>query len=447
MSDRVIDNVACTVCACLCDDLRVTVRDEQIVRAERACSLAEPWFRAPWTSDAPAVSIRGQAAEFSDAVRTAADILREAKAPLFYGLSKSSTDGQRAAIALADRLGATIDTTASEGHAPSILAMQQCGESTCSLGEIRNRADLVIYWGADPVETHPRHMERYSMEPTGLLIPNGRSDRTLVVIDKSRTATAQQADWFLQVDEENTFEALWTLRGLLKGIEPASDLPVDDSVGDELPADIQSDGNSCPGPALADLKKLADMMKSCRCGVVFFGYGVAQQDLGHCNVEALLKLVIELNQFTRFHARRMRVIGDVSGADSVLCWQTGYPFSVNLARGYPRYSPGEYSAADVLQRRETDALVLIGTAKMSTFPPAAIDHLRTIPTIVLDRVNAPPPPNEPTVHFVTATYGIHRPGIAYRMDEVPIRLRPLLESPLPTDAEVLREIHNALLTN
>ena len=92
-------------------------------------------------------------------------------------------------------------------------------------------------------------------------------------------------------------------------------------------------------------------MKTCRSGVVFFGLGLSQSGLGHLNVEALLRLVTELNAHTRFYARRMRVQGDVAGADSVLCWQTGYPFSVNLSRGYPRYNPGEYSANDLLERR------------------------------------------------------------------------------------------------
>jgi hypothetical protein len=39
---RVVENVACTGCGCVCDDLRLTVRGERIVRAERACVLAEP---------------------------------------------------------------------------------------------------------------------------------------------------------------------------------------------------------------------------------------------------------------------------------------------------------------------------------------------------------------------------------------------------------------------
>lgn len=420
--ETVIDDVACTVCACVCDDLRVTVRDGQIVQAQHGCPLAEPWFQRSWQSTEPMAVVRGVPATLDDAVAAAAEILKHSRAPLFYGLSRSSTAGQREAIALADALGATIDTTASEGHAPSILALQQVGESTCSLGEVRNRADLVIYWGADPLTTHPRHMERYSYDPAGLHIPRGREDRTLVVIDAQQTPTAREADWYLPLEEGRDFDVLWTLRALLKGVE------IDESYH--------------PGVPLEDLRRLAELMKSCRCGIIFFGYGVARHPLGHRNVEALLRLVIDLNAFTRFHARRMRVLGDVSGADSVLCWQTGYPFSVNLARGYPRFGPDEYSAADVLENQEADALVLIGTSRCD-FSATAMAHVASIPTIVLERPGENLPV-APTVRFATATYGIHRPGIAYRMDEIPIRLRPLVDSPLPSDGEVLRAISDRI---
>src|SRR3954451_15694602 len=106
--------------------------------------------------------------------------------------------------------------------------------------------------------------------------------------------------------------------------------------------------------------------------------------LGHRSVEALLLLVRDLNDYTRFYVRRMRVQGDVTGADSVLVWQTGYPFSVNLARGYPRYGPGEFSAQDMLERREVDACLLVGSEGVARFSAAARAVLGTIPVIALE---------------------------------------------------------------
>ncbi len=288
---EVVEDIACTICGCVCDDLRITVSDGRITRAERACILAEPWLLSQESRSPPPAEIDGRAATTDEAIARAAEILAEARAPLIYGLSRSSTPGQRAACRLADRLGATIDTTASLCHAPSIMALQEVGESTCTLGEIRNRADLVIYWGSNPLVSHPRHLERYAVDPVGMFVPAARQGRTLVVVDVQPTITSALANVFLQVESDSDFDVLWTLLALVRGVPVREDAAV--------------------GAPLAQLKDLARRMKSCRCGVIFFGLGLTRRGLGHRNVEALLRLVEELNHHTRFHARRMRVYGDV----------------------------------------------------------------------------------------------------------------------------------------
>ena len=42
------------------------------------------------------------------------------------------------------------------------MATQEIGIPTCTLGQIRHRADLIIYWACDPWSAHPRHLERYT---------------------------------------------------------------------------------------------------------------------------------------------------------------------------------------------------------------------------------------------------------------------------------------------
>jgi formylmethanofuran dehydrogenase subunit B len=416
---EVFEDVACTVCGCVCDDLQLTVEENRITRAVGSCRLSEDWFLEQESKQPHVTEIRGVPCEIDAAIDEAAAILRQSRSPLIYGLSRSSTEGQREAVRLADTIGANIDTTASLCHAPSIVAIQSVGESTCSLGEIRNRADLVLFWGVDPARSHPRHFERYSVDPTGEFVPRGRTDRTVVVIDVEPTESSALADRFLQIEPGRDFEAIWALRAMMRGLPVAATASV--------------------GTSLAPLRDLADLMKSCRCGVVFFGLGLSTRGLGHLNVEALLRLVAELNDYTRFHARRMRIPGDVTGADTVLCWQTGYPFSVNLSRAYPRYNPGEFSANELLERREVDACLLVGSEGIEKMSSRAVDHLRNIPTIALDHPTVQAP-IDATVRFTTAVYGIHLPGTAYRMDEVPIPLKQVLSTDYPSDAEVLSRI-------
>src|SRR5260370_28915483 len=96
--------VACTQCGCVCDDLRISVENGRVVEAERACGLAEPWFLAQGTRHPPAALIDGQESPLNAALDRAARILAGSRSPLIYGLSRSSTPGHRAPVALADRL-------------------------------------------------------------------------------------------------------------------------------------------------------------------------------------------------------------------------------------------------------------------------------------------------------------------------------------------------------
>jgi formylmethanofuran dehydrogenase subunit B len=418
-------DVACTVCGCVCDDLRVTVEQNRISQVEGVCKLAQPWFAAlSAESTRSSAMVDGRAVSLAEAVERAAEILDNSRAPLIWGLSRSSTAGQRAAVLLGERIGANVDTTASVCHGPSIMAIQEVGESTCSLGEVRNRADLVIFWGANPAESHPRHFERYSVDAIGEFIPRGRADRTVIVVDARPTATSALADTFLQIPRDRDFEVIWAIRQLIRGIE--------------LPASFDI------GVPHEQLQQLAKQMTSCRYGAVFFGLGIAQRGLGHKNVEALLRLVADLNDHTRFTARRLRIPGDVAGADSVLCWTTGFPFAVNLSRGYPRYNPGEYTANELLERGEVDACLLVGSESVADLSSRARQALEQIPTIALDYPHVTSP-IDATVQITTAVYGVHVTGTAYRMDEIPIPLRPFLTSEYPTDEHVLNDIASRLL--
>jgi formylmethanofuran dehydrogenase subunit B len=74
-------------------------------------------------------------------------------------------------------------------------------------------------------------------------------------------------------------------------------------------------------------------------------------------------------------------------------------------------------------------------------PQPAIDHLQNIPTIVLDP-KVTHTSRLARVHITTAATGISAAGTAYRMDEVPLPLKPILHSPYPTDEEIIRRIHD-----
>src|SRR5262249_4462630 len=184
-------------------------------------------------------------------------------------------------------------------------------------------------------------------------------------------------------------------------------------------------------------------MKRARFGVIFFGMGLSMTRGKHMNSAGVLMLAAEMNAFTKFVCMPMRGHGNVTGADVVMRYSTAYPFGVNLCRGYPRFNPGEFSAADVLVRGDIGACLVLGADPGARMPQPGIDHLGKIPAIVLDP-KVPHTSRLSRVHITTAATGISAPGTVYRMDEIPLPLRPALKSPYPTDEDVVRRIRKAV---
>ena len=420
---NIVKNAICTFCGCVCDDIELTVDPDgkRITKATNACVLGKSWFLEHKVEDFPVAMIDGKEVSLDEAIEEAAQIFVNAKYPAIYGLSDTTCEAQKEAVAIADYLNGNIDTTTSVCHGPTGMAFQSVGESTASLGEIKNRADFVMYWGGNPAEAHPRHFERYAVTAKGMNTPNGKEDRTVVMVDIRPTQSSLIADIFLQVKPGSDFELLWAMRALVKG------RALDDSIEERT------------GISRETLEDLIEKMKNCQFGVIFFGMGLTMTRGRHFNAGALLELVTDLNDYTHFVGLPTRGHGNVTGADNVVSWQTGFPFAVNFNRGYPRFNPGEFTTSDLLGRGEADALCVIASDPASNFSRPAIEHIKSIPVISLD-----PKPTVTSqiarVAFTTATYGINVTGTVYRMDNVALTLRPAFKSPFPSDEQVLRAI-------
>ncbi|HEV7223799.1 MAG TPA: formylmethanofuran dehydrogenase subunit B [Pirellulales bacterium] len=423
---RRVADATCTYCTCMCDDIVLSVENNRITDAKNACGLGREWFLRPRPEDLPACTIEGREATVEEGIERAAQLLTLARYPLVYGLTETTSEAQRVAVAIADWLGGTLDTGTSVGHAPSVLAIQSIGKVTCTLGEIRNRSDLIVFWGSNCVETHPRVFTKYTAMPEGMFVPRGRADRTCVAIDVKPTKTTGAMDLFLQIKPNADYEAIWILRALAKG------LSLDESAVREQ-----------TGVPLAAWSDLMDRMKRARFGAIIFGMGLMRSRGEHANCEALFQLNRELNGFTRFVTRSIRARGNVTGGDKLVGWRTGYPYAIDLTRGYPRYSPGEYTSLDVLARREADAALIVAADPLRSFGEAACEGLRSTPYVCVGS-QATATARAALVNFNTATYGIHTAGTVYRMDDVPIRLRPALASRYPSEVDVLSRLENRI---
>lgn len=393
----------CAGCGCGCDDIEVAVAAGALASATGTCPLGDAWLAERTGEAPPPARVDGREVDLADAVEAAAAILGEARLPLVCGLGETDCESQRLAVALAEALGAVIDPT--DGAA---AASQALGVSTATFGDVRDRADLVVAWRADPVSFNPRLLPRLRLDRAARA-----AERTLVVVDGQRSATAAEADEFIEVAPELDFEALWALRAL------AREVPLERDLAARLPLDA--------------LEQLATRLRASTYGVVLHG------PAGYASSLALLALVRDLARIAHVVALPLRREGNSRGAEDVLAWQTGYPAAVSFARGHPRARPGEFSAAGLLERGEPDAALIVGFDALRRLPPRATDHLRRIPMVVVDP-RATETASAARVAFATAAAGVQREGTAHRMDGVPVPLRAPLASERAGDGEVLAAI-------
>jgi len=465
----VISGVTCPVCGSFCDDIEVVVKNNVVTDVRNACAVGAAKFLsyANHRQVKPLIRKNGELVEASldEAVRKSAEILADATYPILYGWSSTSCEAIRVGLELAEEVGGVIDNTSTVCHGPSILSIQDIGISSCTLGQLRHRADLVFYWGSNPWSAHPRHVDRYTAfsegrfqksawkgyvsRLSGILakkrlrravnlilrrdIPAGpevspqlpytmfQKKRKMVVIDVRKTRSAEVADYFLQVEPNKDYELLQAFRMLIR--------------------DEELDVNEVAGVPVETLEDVADIMIGCELGIFFFGLGLTMSSAKLRNVDAALSLTRDLNQRTKFLIMPMRGHFNVTGANVVFTWQTGYPYAVDFSHGYPRYNPGETSVIDILCRGEADAGLVIASDPVAHFPQKAGQNLVKNPLIAID------PEVTPTtlmadVVLPSAFVGIETEGTAYRMDHVPLPLKKVVEPPKTclTDVEILQRI-------
>ncbi len=462
--------VTCPVCGTFCDDIEIIVDDNNhIIEARNACAMGAAKFLnfSDHRIKTPLIRKNGELVEatMDEAIEKAAQILVDAHFPILYGWSNTCCEAQRVGVALAEEVGGVMDNTATVCHGPSILGVQAAGIPSATLGQLRHRADLIIYWASNPWDAHPRHPERYTMfsdgrfekstwtqylsklrgdmskkkiqrasnlvlkkdfcfancESEGLPCNMYQNKRRTIVVDVRKTRTADAADCFIQVEPGKDYELLQALRVLVRDGE----LDVDEVAG--IPKET--------------LEDLADVMVSCKLGIIFFGLGLTMTKGKHLNIDAAINLTRDLNNRTKFLIMPMRGHYNVTGANIVTTWQTGYPFAVDLSNGYPRYNPGETSSTDILRRDEADAMLVIASDPVAHFPKAASKNIAKHPLISID------PEVTPTtmladVILPPAFAGIEAEGTAYRMDHVPLPLKKVVEPPegFLSDQEILRKL-------
>ena len=344
-------------------------------------------------------------------------MLQRATAPLITGVANLTSQAQPLAWQLADLVGGYIDTDFNDEGRAATFAFQRHGRVAASLGEVANRSDVVVYWFCDPEATHPRHVRRFARG-------NKKENVRVVVFDDHRTATADAADVFFQIDRKHATALLQAWRGCL-GDDAFNLEPLTRQTG------LQSN----------TVRQWLSMLTGGKYVSLFCGESTENLQIDTA-AEQLHRLVRALNDETRCVLGTLSGQANGAGAQSFLSALSGFPFGISHLRGKPEFDGMTYTSLSLLRRRQCDAVLAFGSVNSFKMTDSeAVDYLNTI-----DRAEISPglPSIDPTTFIPVGIPGFNGGGDFTRQDGITLPLRPVSNRRHPSAADVLTLLMDAV---
>ena len=416
-----ITEVPSPFCGIGTDDLTIRVDGVSLKVIDNGCAVNTPAFEQAITDTRPRVN--GQEVSLDEAITAAAALLKNTRLPVIGGCA-TDVNGMRGLLALADRAGAVVDNMNFTGARNNFLALQDSGWMNTTLAEVKNRCDLLLVVGTDLEAFAPRFFERYIWNKEAMFLDD-TSARDIIYLGKSPTGSASTSPSGKQAQvlpcaTEDLPEVIALLRALVKG-QPIT-------------------AQTVCGIAVSELQAIADKFKAAKYSVVTWAAGALAYAQAELTVQQLSEMIKDLNnQNTRSSGLPLAGKEGDQTANQVCGWTTGYPARTRFSAGYPEYDPFLNDTNLLLANGEADALVWVQAFNCKSVPPES-----SLPTIVVGR-SGMVFSKEPDVFIPVGTPGIDHVGHAYRMDNVvAIRLKKLRDSGLPSTADVLNAIEQAL---
>jgi len=393
----------CLGCSCLCDDLEFENEGGKIT-VENACLKGFRRIDA-FNKNRLIPSINNEEKGMDDVINKTTEILKSSKKSALFGLEKSVLEAQNESIRLGEKIGSIIDNFSSVHGGFLIEKFLSGGIGTATLDDVRDNCDVSIYWGCDPMSTHPRMMSKYSYYPRGKNRQRGwEEDRNAISVDARKSLTANISKKFIKVGPGNDFELFEALKDVLSGKLP--------EVGDKKL-----------------LMNVGTSIKKANYGVVFAGDGLDYS-------RERLNDFIDLMNTIGF---RLQPVMDCIGFSKVLFDEFGFINSINLE---DKSHTEDNSIFNIL-KGNIDSILIVESDIASYLPYKIAKRLKDINSIYvgshnnltsyLSKINIP-----------SSIPGVESGGKVYRMDLKEETVESVIDSEFLPSHEILSRISEGL---
>ena len=419
--------VKCTGCSLLCDDIIIMSDGLYIDEVIGACLKGKERFDQVASKNrilSPFLRKNGDLVkvQLKGALNKCIEIIKNSSKPLLYGFSTVSCQAQLKGIELAKKINGFIDSNSIICQGKVLNTSSQTGMTLTTISEVINKADLLIFWGANVAESIPRLLNK-ALFSRGKFRMTGREIRTLIIIDPVKTASFN----------------VMGVRDIALKIEPGRDLDLIRVLKEHCCAPSSDPPKAIAGIDGDDLRRLLIQLTNAENSVIFIGQGIVNSTSDSNVMQELLELVQMINRKQQKGRMSIMMLGghyNMAGFDQVALSLVGKNHSLQFVNN--QLAETSETIISKIDNEDFDCSVIVGTDPISHLPWKLSRKLISKPLILID--------NKKSVTYSVADIilpsaitGIECEGLAYRLDNVPIELERIVQPPnnIISDEEIL----------
>ena len=403
----------CPFCALLCDDITVRLDSADCSVEANDCHLAQSRYSTIGKPKHDRCYLHGTPIDHTKAIQTAAEMISKSKALVIAGML-TDVAGARAALKLAERKCAVIMQSDGKRNSLQTSRVQRSGGYFTTLAEIRNRADLIIMFGREPVSACPRILDTLCPQRSKPDSSDGRVSFVAI-------GTPEEND--------SVFEGLKSFE-----CSPEQYGMLTDAI--RLRVENKRHNSNLGFISDEQIDRLTAMITKANYPVLVWSESDFQFSLGDLAIDSINQLIETLNIKKRSAGLVVSGSASSSTVNQVATWQFGKPTPLSFRSGKPNYFPEIHSIDSIVKRNDVDIVLWVG----------GLDENPQIPESTADIIAiSHSMPTNSQLFIPIGIPGIHHDAHLFRTDQVvAMHARHITPSLQPSGAEVLTSILNQL---
>ena len=399
-------NFTCPFCSLLCDDIQLTVKNNNFKQLDTNCSILSHSLKKKIKDQF--ARINGKKTNITKAINNLSSLLKKSKSTLFTGMG-TDIKGTKATLKIADKFKCIIDHFSGDSYVKNIKSVQEVGGFFLTLSELKNRSDTIIIIQSSNDEL-PRLFEKYVFSKETI---NNLKKRKVVFIGNKLPKFIYKNKKKLHFDhiKLNSISLLNFISSLRNS--------------------INSEISEIKDKKIVSLLKL---FKQTNYGSILWSVKELDNSMSDLIVTEINLLIQDLNKFTRFAGLSLTGSEHILTVNEVLLWQTGFPIRTSFEKGFPVHDIDQFSTKRLIDKKEIELAIWV-----NSFNEKKIIINKKIKTVLIG-IPTHPQKKDVDIFIPVGTPGLDHNSHLLRIDKVvSLPLKKIRNISLPSVDYVLNK--------